>query len=95
MFVFLCHLFDNDHVKGNFILFSMNIKVMVTLWGKTSYYYFDWTPTFAVLAKIHYFFGFSVKFKIVQMVFVLLCHQLENIHVKENFIFFAMTIESL
>ena len=46
------------HVKGNFILFAMSIKVMAVLWGKTSYYYFDWTPTFAVLAKLHYFFLF-------------------------------------
>ena len=55
VFVAVCHTLDNDHVKGNFILFAMSIKVMVILWGKTSYYYFDWTPTFAVLAKKHYF----------------------------------------
>ena len=69
---------------------------MAILWGKTSQKYFDWTPTFAVLAKIHYFFSrFSVMFKIVLMVFALFCHQLDNIHVKGNFILFAMTIESL
>ena len=56
VFVAVCHTLDNDHVKGNFILFAMSIKVMAILWGKTSQYYFDWTPTFAVLAKKHYFF---------------------------------------
>ena len=58
VFVAVCHTLDNDHVKGNFILFAMSIKVMVISWGKTSYYYFDWTPHFAVLAKKHYFFSF-------------------------------------
>ena len=58
VFVAVCHALDNDHVKGNFILFAMSIKVMVISWGKTSYYYFDWTPTFAVLAKKHYYFSF-------------------------------------
>ena len=95
VFVAVCHTLDNDHVKGNFILFAMSIKVMAILWGKTSQKYFDWTPTFAVLAKKHYFFfRFSVVFKIVLMVFVLFCHQLDNIHVKGNFILFAMMIES-
>ena len=51
VFVAVCHTLDNVHVKGNFILFAMSIKVMVISWGKMSYYYFDWTPTFAVLAK--------------------------------------------
>ena len=58
VFVAVCHTLDNDHVKGNFILFAMSIKVIVISWGKTSYYYFDWTPTFAVLAKKHYYFSF-------------------------------------
>ena len=96
VFVAVCHTLDNDHVKGNFILFAMSIKVMAILWGKTSQKYFDWTPTFAVLAKKHNFFSrFSVMFKLVLIVFVLFCHQLDNIHVKGNFILFAMTIESL
>ena len=56
VFVAVCHTLDNDHVKGNLILFAMSIKVMVYSWGKTSQKYFDWTPTFAVLAKLHYFF---------------------------------------
>ena len=61
-----------------------------------SQYYFDWTPVFDVSAKISKtFFGFSAKFKVVLMVFVLFCHQLDNIHVKGNFILFAMTIKSL
>ena len=95
VFVAVCHTLDNDHVKGNFILFAMSIKVMAISWRKTSYYCFDWTPTFVVLAKKHYFFFcFSVKFNVVLMVFVLFCHQLDNIHVKGNFILFAMTIES-
>ena len=108
VFVAVCHTLDNDHVKSNFILFAMSIKAMVISWGKTSYYYFDWTPTFAVLAKKHYFFfvfrSINLRiFKIVLMVFVLFCHQLDgvcvvlhhdNIHVKGNFILFAMTIES-
>ena len=58
VFVLFCHTLDNDHVKGNFILFAMSIKVMAILWGKTSQKYFDWTPTFAVLAKLQYFFLF-------------------------------------
>ena len=58
VFVAVCHALDNDHVKGNFILFAMSIKVMAILWGKTSQYYFDWTPTFAVLAKKHNCFRF-------------------------------------
>ena len=58
VFVAVCHTLDNDHVKGNFILFAICIKVMAILWGKTSYYYFDWTPTFAVLAKKLFFFWF-------------------------------------
>ena len=95
VFVLFCHTLDNDHVKGNFILFALSIKVMVISWGKTSQKYFGWTPTFAVLAKITLFFCFSVKFKVVLMVFVLFCHRLDNIHVKGNFILFAMTIECL
>ena len=53
VFVAVCHTLDNDHVKGNFILFAMSIKVMPILWGKTSQKCFDWTPTFAVFS----FFG--------------------------------------
>ena len=95
VFVAVCHTLDNDHVKSNFILFAMSIKVMAISWGKTSQKHFDWTPTFAVLTKItKKFFGFLVKFKIVLMVFVLFCHQLDNDHVKRNFILLAMTIES-
>ena len=94
VFLAVCHTLDNDHVKGNFILFAMSIKAMAISWGKTSYYCFDWTPVFAVLAKKHYFFSrFSVMFKIVLMVFVLFCHQLDNIHVKGNFILFAMSVK--
>ena len=96
VFVAVCHTLDNDHVKGNFIPFAMSIKVMAISWKKTSQNYFDWTPTFDVLAKKHhFFFDFSVKFKVVLMVFVLFCHQLDNIHVKGNFISFVMTIEGL
>ena len=60
VFVAVCHTLDNAHVKGNFILFAMSIKVMAILWGKTSQKYFDWTPTFAVVAKniiFLWFFG--------------------------------------
>ena len=28
VFVGVCHTLDNDHVKGNFILFATSIKVM-------------------------------------------------------------------
>ena len=56
VFVAVCHTLDNDRVKGNFILFAMSIKVMAISWGKTSQKHFDWTPTFAVLAKKHHFF---------------------------------------
>ena len=49
--VLFCHQLDNIHVKGNFILFAMSIEVMAISWGKTSQKYFDWTPTFAGLAK--------------------------------------------
>ena len=60
VFVAFCHTLDNGHVNGNFILFAMNIKVMVISWGKTSQYYYYWTPTFAVLAKnINFFSIFS------------------------------------
>ena len=58
VFVAICHTLDNDRVKGNFILFAMSIKVMVISWGKMSQRFFDWTPTFAVLANLHYFFWF-------------------------------------
>ena len=93
VFVAVCHTFDNDHVKGNFILFAMNIKVMVILWGKTSQQCYYWTPVFAVLTKSkESFFGFSVKFKVVLMVFVAFCHIFDNDHVKDNFILFAMNI---
>ena len=34
VFVAVCHTLDNDHVKGNFILFAMSIEVMAILWGK-------------------------------------------------------------
>ena len=57
VFVAVCHTLDNNHVKGNFILFAMSVKAMAILWGKTSQKYFDWTPAFAVLAKKHYFFS--------------------------------------
>ena len=56
VFVLFCHQLDNDHVKGNFILFAMMIESWWVFCRKTSQYYFDWTPTFAVLTKKHYFF---------------------------------------
>ena len=94
VFVAVCHTLVNDHVKGNFILFAMSIKVMAILWGKTLQKYFDWTPVFAVLAKNNKFFLIvSVKFKVVLMVFVAVCHTLDNDHVKGNFIFFALSIK--
>ena len=40
-----------------------------------------------------FFFGFSAKFKVVLMVFVAVCHTLDNDHVKGNFILFAMSIK--
>ena len=53
---------------------------------ETSQYYFCVTPVFAVLAKNkETFFLFSVKLKVVLMVFVAFCHTLDNIHVKGNF----------
>ena len=58
VFVLFCHHLDNIHVKGNFILFAMTIESSWVFCRKTSQYYFDWTPTFAVLAKKHYFFSF-------------------------------------
>ena len=94
VFVLFCHQLDNIHVKGNFILFAMMIESSQVFGRKTSQYYFDWTPTFAVLAKKHYFFfGVSAKFKVVLMVFVAVCHTLDNDHVKGNFILFAMSIK--
>ena len=57
VFVLFCHQLDNIHVKGNFILFAMTIQSSWVFCRKTSQYYFDWTPTFAVLAKKHYFFS--------------------------------------
>ena len=56
VFVLFCHQLDNDHVKGNFILFAMKIESWRVFCRKTSQKYFDWTPTFAVLTKRHYFF---------------------------------------
>ena len=59
-----------------------------------SQYYFDWTPVFDVSAEItKFFFGFSAKFKVVLMVFVAVCHTLDNDRVKGNFILFAMSIK--
>ena len=64
VFVAVCRTLDNDHVKGNFILFAMSIKVMAILWGKMSQKYFDWTPVFDVSAKItKTFFGFRPSSK--------------------------------
>ena len=56
VFVLFCHQLDNIHVKGNFILFAMMIESWWVFCRKTSQYYFDWTPTFAVLTKKHYIF---------------------------------------
>ena len=59
VFLAVCHTLDNDHVKGNFILFAMSIKVMVISLGKTSQYSYYCTPVFAVSAKNkETFFGF-------------------------------------
>ena len=55
VFVLFCHQLDNIHVKGNFILFAMTIESSWVFCRKTSQKYFDWTPTFSVLAKKHYF----------------------------------------
>ena len=57
VFVLFCHQLDNDHVKGNFILFAMMIESSWVFCRKTSQKYFDWTPTFVVLAKKHYYFS--------------------------------------
>ena len=94
VFVLFCHQLDNDHVKGNFILFAMTIESSWVFCRKTSQYYFDWTPVFDVWAKnTKTFFGVSAKFKVVLMVFVAVCHTLDNDHVKGNFILFAMSIK--
>ena len=99
VFAIFCHQLYDDHVKGSLMLFAMNIKVMASLWGKTSqkyfyWTYFDWTPVFAVLTKSkESFFRFSVKFKVVLMVFVAVYHTFYNDHVKGNFILFAMIIK--
>ena len=94
VFVLFCHQLDNIHVKGNFILFAIMIESSWVLCRKTSQYYFDWTPVFDVSAKIKkFFFGVSAKFKVVLMVFVAVCHTLDNDHVKGNFILFAMSIK--
>ena len=62
---------------------------------KTSQLYFDWTPVYDVSAKNtkFFFFGFSAKFKVVLMVFVAVCHTLDNDDVKGNFILFVMSIK--
>ena len=57
VFVLFCHQLDNIHVKGNFILFAMTIESWWVFCRKTSQKYFNWTPTFAVLAKNHCFFS--------------------------------------
>ena len=57
VFVLFCHQLDNIHVKGNFILFAMTIEISWVFCRKTSQKYFDWTPTFAVLAKNIIFFS--------------------------------------
>ena len=94
VFVAFCHTLENDHVKGNFILFAMSIKVMVILWGKRRNSTFIWTPVFAVTEKNkETFFRFSVKVKVVLMVFVAVCHTFDNDHVKGNSILFAMNIK--
>ena len=94
VFVLFCHQLDNIHVKGNFILFAMTIESLWVFCGKTSQYYFDWTPVFDVWAKItKTFFGFLAKFKVVLMVFVAVCHTLDNDHVKGNFILFSWSIK--
>ena len=96
VFVLFCHQLDNDHVKGNFILFAMTIESSWVFCRKTSQCYFDWTPVFDVWAKItKTFFGFSAKFKVVRMVFVAVCHTLDNDHVKGNFILFAWSIKAM
>ena len=60
MLVLFCHQLHNIHVKGNFILFAMMIESLEVFGRKTSQYYFDWTPTFAVLTKSkESFFEFS------------------------------------
>ena len=51
VFLAVCHTLDHDHVKGNFILFAMNIKVVVISWGKTSHYSYIWTLVLSVSAK--------------------------------------------
>ena len=77
------------------MLFTMTIESLYVFGRKTSQYHFDWTPGFDVSAKnTKFFFGFSVKFKVVLMVFVTFCHQLDNDHVKGNLTLFVMTIES-
>ena len=94
MFVLFCHQLYNIHVKGNFILFTTVIEIMQIFGRKTSQYYFYWTPVFAVSPKNKQFvFQFSVKFKVVLMVFVALFHTLDNIRVKGNFIFFSINIK--
>ena len=81
-------------MKDNFILFTMTIESFQVFGRKTSQYYFGWTSVFAVLTKSkETFFRFSVKFKVILMVFVAVCHTLDNDHVKGNFILFGMSIK--
>ena len=89
-----CHQLDNDHVKGNFILCTLMIQSPQFFCRKTSQRCFTLTPVFAVLAKNNETsFRFSVKFKVVLIVFAAFCHTLDIDHVKSYFIFFAMNIK--
>ena len=88
--VAVCHTFDNDHVEVNCIIFAINIKVVVISRGKRAIFLFL-DPSFVRFSKKHKnSFPIWVKFKVILMVFAIFCHQLDNIHVKGNFILFAM-----
>ena len=51
-------------------------------------------PSFVRFSKKHRkSFPVWVKFKVVLMVFLTVCHTLDNDHVKVNFIVFAMNIK--
>ena len=90
VFVTVCHTFDNNHVKRNFIIFAMNVKVVVISWGKRRNIHI-FGPQFCPFhQKIQKLFPLWVKFIVVLMVFAIFCHQLYNIHVKSNLILFAM-----
>ena len=94
VFAIFCHQLDIDHVKSNFIFCTLMIESLQVFSSENVAILLLFDTSFCRFKENkETFFGFSVKFKVVLIVFIAFCHTLDNIYAKGNFIVSSMIIK--